>query len=68
MYYQDLANKDVNAIDPAASVSGLYMAHPDSKYFQLGEICQDQIQDYSKRKGWNVDTTKRWLRSNLESN
>ncbi len=50
------------AMLPAASVSGLYFAHPESKYFNVGKIGKDQILDYHKRKGMSVTETERWLR------
>jgi len=53
------------AMRPAASVSGLYFAHPDSSYFGLGRINQDQVADYAARKGWDVKTAERWLAPNL---
>ena len=53
------------AMYPAASVSGYYLAHPQSKYFGLGDICKDQIIDYAKRKKMNVDTVEKWLAPNL---
>jgi 5-methyltetrahydrofolate--homocysteine methyltransferase len=53
------------AMRPAASVSGLYFAHPDSSYFGLGRINQDQVADYAERKGWDVETAERWLAPNL---
>ncbi len=49
------------AMYPAASVSGWYFAHPESKYFGLGNINQDQLQDYAKRKGMDVNEAERWL-------
>jgi 5-methyltetrahydrofolate--homocysteine methyltransferase len=49
------------AMWPAAAVSGLYFAHPDSRYFGLGKIGRDQVEDYAKRKGWTVEETERWL-------
>jgi 5-methyltetrahydrofolate--homocysteine methyltransferase len=49
------------AMSPAASVSGLYLAHPDAIYFALGRIERDQVEDYAKRKGWDVKTAERWL-------
>ncbi len=49
------------AMTPPASVSGLYFAHPDSHYFALGRIAKDQVEDYARRKGWDVDTAERWL-------
>lgn len=49
------------AMSPAASVSGWYFAHPDSKYFGLGKISEDQMLDYAKRKGWDEKFTQKWL-------
>lgn len=53
------------AMMPAASVSGLYFAHPESKYFGLGKITKDQVEDYAKRKGMSVEQMERWLGPNL---
>ncbi len=53
------------AMTPAASVSGLIFAHPDSKYFTVGRISQDQVQDYAVRRGMPVADVERWLRPNL---
>lgn len=53
------------AMYPASSVSGLYMQYPDSKYFNLGKIAEDQLIDYAKRKGKTVEEMKRWLSPNL---
>jgi 5-methyltetrahydrofolate--homocysteine methyltransferase len=53
------------AMLPAASVSGWYFAHPDAKYFQVGKIARDQVEDYARRKGLSVATVQRWLASNL---
>ena len=50
---------------PAASVCGYYFAHPQSRYFTVGRIQKDQIQEYAKRKGWDVATAEQWLVSNL---
>jgi len=50
------------AMDPPASVSGLYLAHPKAKYFNVGKIGKDQVLDYHKRKGMSIDETERWLR------
>ena len=53
------------AMYPAASVSGLYFAHPQSKYFSVGKIGRDQVQDYAKRKGMDTTEVERWLSPNL---
>jgi len=49
------------AMYPAASVSGLYFAHPQSKYFNVGKIGKDQILDYHRRKGMSLEEVERWL-------
>jgi 5-methyltetrahydrofolate--homocysteine methyltransferase len=53
------------AMWPGSSVSGLYFAHPESRYFSLGKIDRDQVADYSKRKGMSVSEVERWLGQNL---
>ncbi|MGA3351256.1 MAG: vitamin B12 dependent-methionine synthase activation domain-containing protein, partial [Candidatus Sulfotelmatobacter sp.] len=53
------------AMWPGSSVSGLYFAHPESRYFSLGKIDRDQVVDYSKRKGMSVAEVERWLGQNL---
>jgi len=53
------------AMTPAASVSGLYFAHPQSRYFGVGKIGRDQIADYAARIGLSVPDTERWLHANL---
>jgi 5-methyltetrahydrofolate--homocysteine methyltransferase len=53
------------AMIPAASVSGLYFAHPQAKYFNVGRIGRDQLEDYAKRKGIDVAEAERWLGPNL---
>ncbi len=53
------------AMTPAASVSGLYFAHPASKYFGVGKLDRDQVADYARRKGWDLETAARWLAPNL---
>jgi len=53
------------AMWPGSSVSGIYFAHPQSRYFSLGKIGKDQVEDYAKRKGWSVEETERWLGPNL---
>ncbi|HEU0017462.1 MAG TPA: vitamin B12 dependent-methionine synthase activation domain-containing protein, partial [Methyloceanibacter sp.] len=49
------------AMWPAAAVSGLYFSHPESRYFGVGKIGRDQVQDYAARKGWTIDEAERWL-------
>ena len=49
------------AMTPPASVSGLYFGHPGSHYFGVGKIDLDQVEDYARRKGWDVATAERWL-------
>ena len=53
------------AMTPAASVSGLYFAHPRARYFSIGRIGRDQIEDYARRTGRSVEDVERWLASNL---
>ncbi len=49
------------AMFPAASVSGFYFAHPESRYFGLGEISKDQVDDYAQRKGMSLEEAQKWL-------
>ncbi|RZA01201.1 MAG: methionine synthase [Sphingobacteriaceae bacterium] len=53
------------AMMPAASVSGFYFAHKQSRYFGLNKISKDQVEDYAKRKNMSVETAERWLGPNL---
>lgn len=53
------------AMMPAASVSGLYFAHPQSSYFSLGKVGRDQIEDYAKRKSMELEDMEKWLAPNL---
>jgi 5-methyltetrahydrofolate--homocysteine methyltransferase len=53
------------AMHPAAAVSGWYFSHPDSRYFAVGKIGRDQLEDVAARKGMPVDEMERWLRPNL---
>ncbi len=53
------------AMTPAASVSGYYFSHPESRYFGVGRIDQDQVEDYAVRKAMTVREVERWLASNL---
>jgi len=53
------------AMYPTAAVSGWYFAHPESKYFAIGKVTKDQIEDYAARKNLSVENAERWLRSYL---
>jgi 5-methyltetrahydrofolate--homocysteine methyltransferase len=50
---------------PAASVSGLYFAHPDSRYFAVDRIARDQAESYARRKALPLSEIERWLAPNL---
>ena len=53
------------AMTPAASVSGLYFQHPAARYFNVGPIGKDQLEDYARRLGESAKEAERWLRPNL---
>ncbi|HEX6003229.1 MAG TPA: methionine synthase [Burkholderiales bacterium] len=53
------------AMHPAASVSGFYFSHPESRYFAVGKIARDQVADYARRKGMALSEVERWLAPNL---
>ncbi len=53
------------AMSPASSVCGLYFAHPEAQYFNLGNIQKDQVEDYAARKGMSVKEVEKWLAPNL---
>jgi 5-methyltetrahydrofolate--homocysteine methyltransferase len=53
------------AMYPTAAVSGWYFAHPQAKYFAIGKIARDQVQDYARRKGMSLTEAERWLSPNL---
>jgi 5-methyltetrahydrofolate--homocysteine methyltransferase len=53
------------AMMPASSVSGWYFAHPDSRYFNVGKIGRDQLEDYAKRKDRPINEMEKWLSANL---
>lgn len=53
------------AMYPASSVSGFYFSHPESKYFGLGKIEQDQVSDYAQRKSMELKVIEKWLGPNL---
>ena len=56
---------DAFAMLPAAAVSGLYFAHPQSRYFAVGRIGRDQLADYAGRRGVSIDDAERWLSPSL---
>jgi 5-methyltetrahydrofolate--homocysteine methyltransferase len=53
------------AMTPAASVSGIYLGHPEASYFQVGRLGRDQLEDYARRKGCSLAEAERWLSPNL---
>jgi 5-methyltetrahydrofolate--homocysteine methyltransferase len=53
------------AMAPGASVSGWYFSHPDARYFGVGRLGRDQVEDYAARKGWSLQEAERWLAPNL---
>ena len=61
----DLSLTDNYAMNPAASVSGWYFSHPQSRYFNVGKLQQDQVQDYALRKNMSINEAERWLAPNL---
>ena len=56
---------DSYSMYPAAAVSGLYFSHPESRYFALGNISKDQVEEYAQRKGIDLETMEKWLAPNL---
>jgi 5-methyltetrahydrofolate--homocysteine methyltransferase len=60
-----LALTESYAMTPAASVSGIYLAHPEARYFSVGRIDRDQVEDYAARKRVSPDEVEGWLRPNL---
>ena len=56
---------EAKAMVPTAAVSGLYFSHPDSRYFAVGKIERDQVNDYARRKGMEIREVERWLAPNL---
>ena len=61
----DVSLSENFAMTPASSVSGFYFSHPESRYFAVGKIGKDQVQDLALRKKESIDVTERWLRPNL---
>ena len=53
------------AMWPASSVSGYYFANPESKYFGLGKIKNDQVEDYAKRRNISIEIAAKWLNPNI---
>jgi len=56
---------DSMAMLPTAAVSGYYFSHPESQYFGIGKIDEDQVEDYARRRGMDLQDVKRWLASNI---
>lgn len=56
---------DSFAMLPTAAVSGWYFSHPQSTYFGVAKISEDQVEDYARRKGMSMDEAERWLSPNL---
>lgn len=54
------------AMNPPSSVSGLYFSHPQAKYFNVGRVGKDQVEDYARRKGMTVEEVERWLGPHLD--
>ena len=52
-------------MQPAAAVSGIYLAHPKARYFSVGRVGRDQVADYAARKDMALDELERWLAPNL---
>ena len=61
----DMTLTESLAMSPAASVSGFYIAHPDARYFNVGKIGADQVQDLARREGVSEDELRRWLAPQL---
>ena len=56
---------DSYAMYPTAAVSGWYIAHPEARYFAIGKVDRDQVEDYARRKGVTLAEAERWLGPNL---
>jgi 5-methyltetrahydrofolate--homocysteine methyltransferase len=56
---------ETGAMLPAASVSGLYFGHPEARYFAVGHVGRDQVEDYARRKGMAIGEVERWLSQSL---
>ena len=64
----DIELTESMAMWPGAAVSGWYFSHPQSQYFVVGRLAQDQVADYARRKGWTLSEAERWLGPNLGYN
>ncbi|NBQ03045.1 MAG: methionine synthase, partial [Opitutae bacterium] len=53
------------AMNPGCSVSGLYFSNPNARYFNVGSLGRDQVEDYARRKKWPIEKAIKWLRPNL---
>jgi 5-methyltetrahydrofolate--homocysteine methyltransferase len=60
-----LALTETYAMTPAASVSGIYLAHPEARYFSVGRLARDQVEDYASRQGISTEEAETRLRPNL---
>jgi len=56
------------AMSPGASVCGVYFSHPESRYFGVGRLERDQVEDYARRKGWSLAEAEKWLAPVLNYN
>ena len=56
------------AMWPGASVCGFYFSHPESRYFGVGKLERDQVEDYARRKGWTLAEAEKWLAPVLNYN
>jgi len=63
--HTDISLTENLAMHPAASVCGVYFAHPEASYYNVGTLERDQIEDYADRKGMTVREVERWLASRL---
>jgi 5-methyltetrahydrofolate--homocysteine methyltransferase len=61
----DISLTEHYAMVPTAAVSGIYFGHPESKYFAVGKINRDQVEDYAKRKNMSLAEAEKWLAPNL---
>jgi 5-methyltetrahydrofolate--homocysteine methyltransferase len=63
--HADIELTESMAMNPPSAVSGHYFSHPDSRYFPLGRINREQVEDYAVRKGWEPELVEKWLSPNL---